>query len=52
MTRILSCCGCGIGWKLQLGFDPKPGNFQMPQGKPKKKEGKKKKKKKKKEAGE
>ena len=26
---ILSCCGCGVGWQLQLQFDPEPGNFRM-----------------------
>ena len=30
------------GWQLQLGFDPWPGNFDMPQMWPKKKEKKKK----------
>ena len=26
---ILRYCGSGVGWQLQLGFDPKPGNFHM-----------------------
>ena len=21
-TQIPSCCGCGVGWRLQLGLDP------------------------------
>ena len=25
----LCCCGCSVGWRLQLGFDPLPGNFHM-----------------------
>ena len=28
--RIQCCCGCGIGWQLQLQFNPLlPGNFHM-----------------------
>ena len=27
-----SFCGYGVGWQLQLWFDPWPGNFHMPQG--------------------
>ena len=28
-TRLRSwgCCGCGLGWQLQLQFDPLSGNF-------------------------
>ena len=29
-ARIWRGCGCGGGWRLQLGFDPYPGNLQMP----------------------
>ena len=29
MARILRGCGCGIGWQLQLQFDPLPGNLHM-----------------------
>ena len=31
VARILHCCGCGVGWQLQLRFDPLPGTFHMPQ---------------------
>ena len=27
MAWIWRCCACGIGWQLQLQFDPYPGNF-------------------------
>ena len=30
MARIQHCCGCGIGWQLQLQFNPQPGNLHMP----------------------
>ena len=30
------CCGCGIGWQLQLQFNPWPGNFHMLQVQPSK----------------
>ena len=22
MAQVPCCCGCGVGWQLQLGFDP------------------------------
>ena len=25
--QILRCCACGVGWQMQLQFDPLPGNF-------------------------
>ena len=25
--QILHYCGCGVGWQMQLQFDPLPGNF-------------------------
>ena len=28
------CCSCGVGWQLQLQFNPLPGNFRMPQVQP------------------
>ena len=28
-VRIWRGCGCGVGWQLQLGFDPWPGNFHI-----------------------
>ena len=30
----LPFCGCGIGWQLQLLFDPWPRNFHVPWGRP------------------
>ena len=30
-AQIPHCCGCGIGQKLQLQFNPLPGTFHMPQ---------------------
>ena len=30
-AQVWHCCGCGVGWQLQLGFDCWPGNFHMPQ---------------------
>ena len=24
------CCGCGIGWQLQLRFNPQPENWEPP----------------------
>ena len=27
VARIWHCCGCGVGWQLQLQTDPYPGNF-------------------------
>ena len=27
---IWHCCGCGVGWWLQLQFDPQPGKLHMP----------------------
>ena len=29
VAQILRCCGCSIGWLLQLRFDPQPGNLYM-----------------------
>ena len=29
--------GCGVGWQLQLPFNPQPGNFHIPQVQPLKK---------------
>ena len=29
MVLIPCCCGCGIGWQLQLWFSLYPGNFRM-----------------------
>ena len=29
-AQVPSCCGSGIGWRLQLQLDPWPGNLQMP----------------------
>ena len=41
------CCGCGVGrQRLQLRFDPWPGNLHMPRERPKKWQKEKKKKKK------
>ena len=31
VVQILPCCGCGVGWQLQLQIDLQPGNFNMPQ---------------------
>ena len=31
---IWHCCGCGVGWQLQLQSDPQPGNLHMPQVQP------------------
>ena len=31
VAYILYCCGRGLGWQLQLHFDPWPRNFHMPQ---------------------
>ena len=28
-AQIRCCCGYGLGWQLQLWFDPWPGNFHM-----------------------
>jgi len=45
-ARIPRCCGSGVGQRLQLEFDPWPGNLHMPQAwpfkdkKPKKRGGK------------
>ena len=37
-ARILHCCRyccrCGIGWQLQLWFNPQPENFHLPQHSP------------------
>ena len=43
VAQIWLCCVYGIGWQLQLRFDPQPGNFHMLQvcGHLKKKEKKK-----------
>ena len=30
MAQIPRFCGCGVGWWLQLLFDPSPGNLHMP----------------------
>ena len=46
----MRCCDSGVGQRLQLRFDPKPGNLHVPPCRPKDtKRQKKKKKKKKKE---
>ena len=37
VAQIPCCCGCGIGQKLQLQFDPWPGIFHMFQVQPLKK---------------
>ena len=29
MAWIPRCCACGVGWQLQLQFDPYPGDFHM-----------------------
>ena len=29
-AQILHCCGCGVGWQLQLRFNPQPGSFRVP----------------------
>ena len=29
VTRIWHCCGCGVGWRLQLQLDPEPGSLHM-----------------------
>ena len=29
MAQIWCCCVCGIGWQLQVQFNPQPGNFHM-----------------------
>ena len=42
-VRIRHCCGCDVGWWLQLWFDPSPGNLHMPHLPPLKKVKKKKK---------
>ena len=34
VAQIPRCCGCGVGQRLQLQFDPKPGNLHMPQVQP------------------
>ena len=47
-ARILCCCGCGIGWQLQLHHDPSLGTFICHRCSPKKQAKKKRKKKKKK----
>ena len=31
---IPHCYGCGVGWHLQLRFDPWPGNFHLVQVQP------------------
>ena len=36
MAQILHCSGCGVGWQVQLPFDPQPGNFRMLQEWPQK----------------
>ena len=28
-AQISSCCGYGVGWQLQLQFDPQPGDLHM-----------------------
>ena len=33
-AQILHCCGCVVGWQLQLQSDSQPGNFHMPQVQP------------------
>ena len=33
-AQIWHDCGCGVGWQLQLQFDPWPGNLHMPQVQP------------------
>ena len=30
VTQIMSCCGCGMGWQLQLWFDPWPRSLHVP----------------------
>ena len=44
-AQILHCCGCGVGQRLQLQFDPWPGNLHMPRCGPKKTKKKRKKRK-------
>ena len=34
MAQIWRCSCCGIGWQLQLPFNPYTGNFHMPQVQP------------------
>jgi len=34
VAQIQCCCGPGIGWQLQLGLDPWPGNLHMPRVRP------------------
>ena len=36
MAQIWCCCGWGVGWQLQLRFDPWSGNVHVPQVWPKK----------------
>ena len=33
-AQIWCCCGRGVGWQLQLQFNPYPGNFHMLQVQP------------------
>ena len=33
-SQIPRCSGRGVGWQLQLPFNPWPGNFQMSQVRP------------------
>ena len=28
-AQIWPCCGCGVGWRLELQLDPSPGNLHM-----------------------
>ena len=48
-ARIECCCGCWIGWQLQLGFHPWPRELPYAEGMAIKRKKKKKKKKKRKE---
>ena len=43
MARILHCCGCGVGWKLELQFDPSLGTSICHRCSPKKQKEKRKK---------
>ena len=36
-AQILHCCGCGVGWQVQLLFHLSPENLHMPQEQPLKK---------------
>ena len=38
VAGIPHCCGCGVGWQLQLRFDPYLGNLHMSRVQPQKKD--------------